>query len=155
MCENEMKVAGAPADWTAYFHENNAMQLSCQFDDITVKQPFRNGKEAKVMTMAYLHAWRLICHQLWKASVAAALKDYPVHFGGINRSAAIFCTWLIIAYDYTAEDAIDLLLSKRPSLRPWRHRSYVLDALCCVDLAKVQWRTAFATSDFEFISWSD
>ena len=60
-----------------------------------------------------------------------------------------------MAYDYTAEEAIDLLLSKRPSLRTWRHRSYVLDALYCVELAKVQWRTAFATSDFEFMTWSD
>ena len=157
MCENEMKVAGAPADWTAYFHENNAMQLSCQLDDITVKQPFRNRKEAKAMTMACLHAWRLICHRLWKASVAAVMRDYPMHilfhcFGGINRSAAILCAWLIIAYDYTAEEAIDLLLSKRPSLRPWRQRSYVLDALYCVELARGQWRTAFATSDFEFMS---
>ena len=54
-------------------------------------------------------------------------------FGGISRSSAILCAWLIVAYDYTAE-AIDLLLKKRPSLRPWRHRSYVLDALYCVDL---------------------
>ena len=135
MCENEMKVAGAPADWTAYFHEN------------------------KAMTMACLHAWRLIC-RLWKASVAAVVRDYPMHilfhcFGGINRSAAILCAWLIIAYDYTAEEAIDLLLSKRPSLRPWRQRSYVLDALYCVELARGQWRTAFATSDFEFMTWSD
>ena len=119
------------------------MQLPCQLDDITVKQPLRNAKEARAMTMACLHAWKLICHQLWDASIAAVLQDAPMNvlfhcFGGINRSAAILCAWLIVAYDYTAEGAIDLLLTKRPSLRPWRHRSYVLDALYSLELEKVQ-----------------
>ena len=56
----------------------------------------------------------------------------------------------IVAYDYTAKEAIDLLLTKRPSLRPWRYRSYVLDALCALELEKVQGRTQFGTSNVEF-----
>ena len=154
MCKNEMKIAGAPADWIAYFKENNALQLSCQLDDITVKQPLRNAKEARAMTVACLDAWKLICQQLWDASIAAVLNDAPMNvlfhcFGGINRSAASLCAWLIVAYDYTAKEAIDLLLTKRPSLRPWRYRSYVLDALCALELEKVQWRTQFGTSNVE------
>ena len=154
MCKNEMKIAGAPADWIAYFKENNALQLPCQLDDITVKQPLRNAKEARAMTVACLDAWKLICHQLWDASIAAVLNDAPMNvlfhcFGGINRSAASLCAWLIVAYDYTAKEAIDLLLTKRPSLRPWRYRSYVLDALCALELEKVQWRTQFRTSNVE------
>ena len=64
-------------------------------------------------------------------------------FGGINRSAAILCAWLFVAYDYTAEDAIKLLRTKRPSLRPWRHRDYVLDALWMVEQQLSEWRQDF------------
>jgi hypothetical protein len=39
-------------------------------------------------------------------------------FGCINRSAVIL-----------SDAAISILLKKRPSLRPWRHRDYVVDAL--------------------------
>ena len=47
-------------------------------------------------------------------------------FGGINRSAGVLCAWLVVGYNYSAEDAVQLLLEKRPSLRPWHNRSYVL-----------------------------
>jgi hypothetical protein len=36
-------------------------------------------------------------------------------FGGINRSAAVLCAWLIAAYGYSAEDAIKLLLKETVS----------------------------------------
>ena len=37
--------------------------------------------------------------------------------------------WLVVGYNYSAEDAVQLLLEKRPSLRPWHNRPYVLEAL--------------------------
>ena len=151
MCKDEMKVAGTPSDWSTYFQENNAMQLQCQLDDITVKQPRCAPNENKAMRQACLQRVEAVCGQLWKISITAVLEETSMHilfhcFGGINHSAAILCAWLIVAYDYTAEEAINLLLRKRPSLRPWRHRSYVLDALYCVNLEKVEWRAEFSTS---------
>ena len=49
------------------------------------------------------------------------------------------CAWLIAAYGYSAKDAIKLLLTKRPSLRPWRHRDYVLDVLWMVEQQRSEW----------------
>jgi len=64
-------------------------------------------------------------------------------FGGINRSAAVLCAWLIVAYDDSAEDAIKLLLTKRPSLCPRRHRDYVLDVLWMVEQQRSEWHRDF------------
>jgi len=46
-------------------------------------------------------------------------------------------------YDYSAEDAIKPLLTKRPSLRPWRHREYVLEALWMVEPQRCEWHRDF------------
>ena len=64
-------------------------------------------------------------------------------FGGINRSAGVLCAWLIAAYGYSAEDAIKILITKRPSLRPWRHRDYVLEALWMVERQRSEWQQDF------------
>ena len=64
-------------------------------------------------------------------------------FGGINRSAGVLCAWLIAAYGYSAEDAIKILITKRPSLRPWRHRDYVLEALWMVERQRSEWQRDF------------
>ena len=42
-------------------------------------------------------------------------------FGGINRSVGVLCAWLVVDYNYSA-DAVQLLLEKRPALRPWDNR---------------------------------
>ena len=43
-------------------------------------------------------------------------------FGGINRSAGILCAWLVVA---SGLEAVQLLLQRRPALRPWRNRPYM------------------------------
>ena len=59
-----------------------------------------------------------------------------VHAGGHqgqiharDRSAGILCAWLVVAYEHSAQEAVQLLLPKRPALGPWRNRPYVLEAL--------------------------
>ena len=50
-------------------------------------------------------------------------------FGGINRSSAALCAWLIFQRDLTTEEAVHSLLVARPSLYPWKFRPHVLGAL--------------------------
>ena len=144
MCETEMKPHGAPSNWKDYFSEHDVVHIHCQLDDITLKQPGRDLERHEALQRKCLSSWKSICFQLWQQSIIAVNEDKPMHilfhcFGGINRSAAILCAWLIVAYDYCAEDAIKLLLTKRPSLRPWRHRDYVLDALWMVEQQRSEW----------------
>ena len=144
MCETEMQSHGAPSNWKDYFSERDVVHIHCQLDDITLKQPGRDLERHEALQRKCLSSWKSICLQLWQQSIIAVHEDKPMHmlfhcFGGINRSAAILCAWLIVAYDYSAEDAIKLLLTKRPSLRPWRHREYVLDALWMVEQQRSEW----------------
>ena len=127
MCETEMNAHGAPSNWNDYFREHDVVHIHCQLGHITVKQPGRDLERHKALQKNCLSNWKSICFQLWQQSVIAVNADKPMNtlfhcFGGINRSAAVLCAWLIAAYGYSAEDAIKLLLTKRPSLRPWRHR---------------------------------
>ena len=47
MCDNEMKVQGAPPNWTDCFNEQNVFRIHCHLDGITVKQPQRSADEHK------------------------------------------------------------------------------------------------------------
>ena len=74
----------------------------------------------------------------------AVTRDESMHvlfhcFGGINRSAGALCAWLVVGYNYSAEDAVQLLLEKRPSLRPWHNRPYVLEALWKLEGLRAEW----------------
>ena len=145
---DEMNVHGAPSNWKDYFREHDVVHIHCQRDDITVKQPGRNLERHRALQKNCLSNWKSICFQLWQQSIIAVDADKPRNilfhcFGGINRSAAVLCAWLIAAYGYSAEDAIKLLLTKRPSLRPWRHRDYVLEALWMVEQQRCEWYQDF------------
>jgi protein-tyrosine phosphatase len=50
-------------------------------------------------------------------------------FGGINRSSAALCAWLIFRHGLTTKEAVRSLLAARPTLCPWTHRPHVLWAL--------------------------
>jgi len=41
--------------------------------------------------------------------------------------------------NYSAEDAVQLLLEKRPSLRPWHNCPYVLEALWKLEGLRTEW----------------
>lgn len=60
-------------------------------------------------------------------------------FGGIHRSPADLCAWLILWDDISAEDAVMRVLSQRPSLRPWKHRAYVFWALRTLQAQRQSW----------------
>ena len=120
MCETEMNVHGAPSNWNDYFREHDVVHIHSQLDDITVRQPGRNLERHEALQKKCLSNWKSICFQLWQHSIIAVNEDKPMHilfhcFGGINRSAAVLCAWLIAAYGYSAEDAIKLLLKETVS----------------------------------------
>ena len=46
-----------------------------------------------------------------------------------------------------AEDAVQLLLEKRPSLRPWRNRPYVLEALWKREGLRTEWHMELSAVD--------
>ena len=50
-------------------------------------------------------------------------------FGGINRSSAALCAWLIFRHGLTTQEAVRSLLTARPTLCPWTHQPHVLWAL--------------------------
>ena len=113
-----------------------------------MKQPGRDLERHNALQKNCLSNWKSICFQLWQQSIIAVNENKPMNilfhcFGGINRSAAVLCAWLIAAYGYSAEDATKLLLTKRPSLRPWRHRDYVLEALWMVEQQRCEWYQDF------------
>ena len=66
--------------------------------------------------------------------------------GGINRSAGVLCAWLVVAYEHSALEAVQLLLQKRPALRPWRNRPYVLEALWHLEGLRAEWRRDFSAA---------
>ena len=50
-------------------------------------------------------------------------------FGGVNRSSAALCAWLIFRHGLTTQEAVQSLLAARPTLCPWQHRPHVFWAL--------------------------
>ena len=80
------------------------VHIQCQLDDITVKQPGRDLERHNALQKNRLSNWKSICFQLWQQSIIAVNADKPMNmlfhcFGGINRSAAVLCAWLIATYD--------------------------------------------------------
>ena len=67
-------------------------------------------------------------------------------FGGINRSTGILCAWLVVAYEHSALEAVQLLLQKRPALSPWRNRPYVLEALWHLEGLRAEWQRDFSAT---------
>ena len=107
-----------------------------------------NADQHKALQKSCLTTWKSMCFKLWQQSIIGVNADKPMNilfhcFGGINRSAAVLCAWLIAAYGYSAEDAIKILITKRPSLRPWHHRDYVLEALWMVERQRSEWQRDF------------
>ena len=144
MCANEMEIRGAPKDWAQYFQQENVYHVKCHLEDTTLKPPHRWQERIPDLVASCLEQWKIVCGQLWKHSMLAVTRGESMHvlfhcFGGINRSAGVLCAWLVVGYNYSAEDAVQLLLEKRPALRPWHNRPYVLEALWQLEGLRAKW----------------
>ena len=144
MCANEMEIRGAPKDWAQHFQQEKVFHVKCHLEDTTLKPPHRWEERIPDLVVSCLEQWKIVCGQLWKQSMLAVTRGESMHvlfhcFGGINRSAGVLCAWLVVGYNYSAEDAVQLLLQKRPSLRPWHNRPYVLEALWQLEGLRAEW----------------
>ena len=133
MCANEMEIRGAPKDWARYFQKEKVFHIKCHLEE-----------RIPDLVASCLEQWKNVCGQLWKQSMLAVIRDESMHvlfhcFGGINRSAGALCAWLVVGYNYFAEDVVQLLLEKRPFLRPWHNYPYVLEALWKLQGLRAEW----------------
>ena len=102
MCVQEMKIAGAPTDWTKYFQQQDVFHIQCHLEDTTLKPARRWLEQIPDLVASCLRQWKIVCSQLWEQSMLAVARDKSMHvfhcFGGINRRAGILCAWLVGAY---------------------------------------------------------
>ena len=152
MCANEMEIRGAPKNWARYFQQEKVFHIKCHLEDTTLKPPHRWEERIPDLVASCLEQWKIVCGQLWKQSMLAVTRGESMHvlfhcFGGINRSAGALCAWLVVGYNYSAEDAVQLLLEKRPSLRPWHNRPYVLKALWKLEGLRTEWHMELSAAD--------
>ena len=120
MCAQEMKIAGAPTDWAKYFQQQDVSHIQCHLEDTTLKPARRWLEQIPDLVASCLRQWKIVCSQLWEQSMLAVARDKSMHvlfhgFGGINRSAGILCAWLVVAYEHSALEAVQLLLPKKTS----------------------------------------
>ena len=82
---------------------------------------------------AWLSSWMEMCCTLLQHLTQTPTRDERgilFHcYGGINRSSAALCAWLIFRHGLTTKEAVRSLLAARPTLCPWTHRPHVLWAL--------------------------
>ena len=64
-------------------------------------------------------------------------------FGGINRSAGVSCAWLVVGYNYSAEDAVQLLLENKTFLAPLAQSPLCLGGV--VEAGRFAYRVAHGT----------
>ena len=151
MRAQEMKIAGAPTDWTKYFQEQDVFRIQCHLEDTTLKPARRWLEQIPDLVASCLRQWKIVCNRLWKQSMLAVAGDKSMRvlfhcFGGVNRSAGILCAWLVVAYEHSALEAVQLLLPKRPAMRPWRNRPYVLEALWHLEGLRAEWQRDFSAA---------
>ena len=60
-----------------------------------------------------------------------------------------FVRLAVVAYEHSALEAVELLLQKRPALRPWRNRPYVLEALWHLEGLRAEWQRDFSATHTE------
>ena len=151
MRAQEMQITGAPTDWAKHFQEQDVFHIQCHLEDTTLKPTRRWLEQIPDLVASCLRQWKIVCNQLWKQSMLAVAGDKSMHvlfhcFGGINRSAGVLCAWLVVSYEHSALEAVQLLLQKRPALRPWRNRPYVLEALWHLEGLRAEWQRDFSAT---------
>ena len=102
----------------------------------------RTDEQRNQCTQKCISMWLLVCRDLWCHKLALR-PDAPFvvlfHcFGGRNRGPAMACAWLIVAYGYTAEEAVEYILWERRGTWPWRRRDYVLWAFKILEDARAE-----------------
>ena len=78
----------------------------------------------------WLSTCEILLNTRWKANQTGSSFHVLFHcMGGVNRSPAAACAWLLLLHDVDVKDVISWVFEERKHLRPWRKRDYVLWAL--------------------------
>ena len=89
--------------------------VNLHIEDLTIKRMAREMPRMQQYAAACLTVWKPGLQRLWAEAVEYEVlgKHFaPVFhcFGGINRSSAALCAWLILRHDLTVEEALMHLL---------------------------------------------
>ncbi|CAK8991974.1 Sodium/potassium/calcium exchanger 1 [Durusdinium trenchii] len=111
--------------WKAWFEDLQIRWFTFDVDDPRTYLDDTNTFCQEVGN-AWLASWMDMCCALLKHLKATTQREERgilFHcFGGVNRSSAALCAWLIFRRQLSAEAAVQSLLTARPTLHPWKHR---------------------------------
>ena len=106
----------APPDWKAYFGKHHVSHFSISLEDVR-SAPARDHADFEPRAIALFETCVAACSRLRKLRQELAQAGEPCNVlmhcvGGINRSSAMLCTWLIVAHDMAAEAAVAQLFKQ-------------------------------------------
>ena len=130
LCAKELQAKGTPKSLDAYLRLHSAQQCVYALDDLTVKvaqDPTLYTEQAQ----KNCRVWSEIARTLNARRAMLGKKQVVLFhcFGGIHRSPAALAATLMAREGLQAQEAIEQILRRRPSLRPWKNRDYILWAL--------------------------
>ena len=129
----ELRVRGAPQDWREHFSRSGVRHVQVELDDPRIKCNrdaswfFESAERCAQAWTDMAQTLRTLREQCQQASEGFNVLFHC--FGGINRSPAALCAWLVLDGQCSADEAVDCILSARPALQPWKCRDYALLAL--------------------------
>ena len=132
VCAKEMRnIHGQPViGWNAFFQQLHIHWICFDLDDpCTISGCDMFAENAG---NEWLPVGIEMCVALMKHLEQSPKQEHSILFhcfGGINRSSAGLCAWMIFRREVSGKEAIRSLLMARPSLHPWKYRPHVLRAL--------------------------
>ena len=133
-CRAEMqRIRGQPEmGWKSWFQNLQIRWFVFDLDDPKTRLHDATSF-CEDMGNAWLSCWmEMCCTLLQHLSETPKRDERGILFhciGGVNRSSAALCAWLIFRHGLTTQEAVQSLLAARPTLCPWQHRPHVFWAL--------------------------
>ena len=130
---DDPKRRGEPEHWSEHFRSKNIVNLRYGGYDKTGVEP--GSPEFQAKKQEFLDIWKAMMADLDEVLASKTGKVTILYhcFGGVNRSAAALCAFLIGRRKYSAEDAVRALMSARAGQNYWSNRDYFFDALLAVN----------------------
>lgn len=130
---DDKKRRGEPEDWAEHFRSRGVRNLRYGGFDKTRVEP--GSEEFQTKKQEFLDIWKAMMADLDEVLANKTEKVTILYhcFGGVNRSAAALCAFLIGRKKHSAEDAVRALMSARAGQKYWSKRDYFFDALLAVN----------------------
>ena len=133
LCGSELEsLRGRPVmGWEQYYRGFGAKHIRAPISDWRSQ-----GDDGQIEASAseWLEAWTTLFPEIEREIILPRQRERAANklfhcYGGIQRSSATVCAWLIYRHRLDCDAAIAQLLRVRPGLRPWRDRPHALWAL--------------------------